>query len=89
MMMTIKTDKPFIKKANKYFKKDPALKKAYLEFANKILNNPFDPSLKSHKLSGNLKDRYACSLTHDIRITFKLSDDTVYLLNIGTHDVVY
>ncbi|MBF0459098.1 MAG: type II toxin-antitoxin system mRNA interferase toxin, RelE/StbE family [Nitrospirae bacterium] len=87
--MTIKADKPFIKKASKYFKKDPTLKKEYLDFASKIVNNPFNPSLKTHKLSGNLKDRYACSLTHDIRIVFTISDDTIYLLNIGSHDEVY
>ncbi|MCG6553670.1 MAG: type II toxin-antitoxin system mRNA interferase toxin, RelE/StbE family [Candidatus Magnetominusculus sp. LBB02] len=87
--MTIKADKPFIKKVSKYFKKDQALKKEYLDCVSKIIKNPFDPSLKTHKLTGNLKDRYACSLTHDIRITFTLSGDTLYLLNIGSHDEVY
>ncbi|MBF0457613.1 MAG: type II toxin-antitoxin system YafQ family toxin [Nitrospirae bacterium] len=89
MPMTIKTDKPFTKRAKKYLKKDPNLKKIYLEFASKILNDPFDPLLKTHKLSGNLKDRYSCSLTHDIRVIFKLAGDIVHLLNIGPHDEVY
>ncbi len=54
-----------------------------------LKDNPFDHSLKTHMLSGNLKGRYACSLTHELRIIFKLTEDTIHLLNIGNHDDVY
>ncbi|MCI4624929.1 MAG: type II toxin-antitoxin system mRNA interferase toxin, RelE/StbE family [Candidatus Magnetoovum sp. WYHC-5] len=54
-----------------------------------LKNNPFGPSLKTHALSGNLKGSYACSLTHELRIIFKITEGTIHLLNIGTHDEVY
>lgn len=57
----------------------------------KILNsNPCDPKLKTHKLSGKLKNKYAFSVESNIRIIFKfLSKNTVLLIDIGTHDQVY
>ncbi|MEO5358504.1 MAG: type II toxin-antitoxin system mRNA interferase toxin, RelE/StbE family [Nitrospirae bacterium YQR-1] len=54
-----------------------------------LQENPFATSLKTHFLTGSLKGRYACSVTRDIRIIFELSEDTVHLLNIGSHDEVY
>ena len=35
----------------------------------KLKNNPFDESLKTHKLKGDLKEFYACSLDYQYRIT--------------------
>ncbi len=45
--------------------------------------------LHTHPLTGNLKGKYACSLTHDLRIVFKLASDTIHLIDIGSHDEVY
>ncbi|QWR77926.1 type II toxin-antitoxin system RelE/ParE family toxin [Candidatus Magnetomonas plexicatena] len=81
--------KPFVRKASKITKNSPPLTAKLSKTLETLRDNPFTPSLKTHKLFGNLSDRYACSLTEDIRITFKLSDDTVHLLNIGSHDIVY
>ncbi|MBF0520854.1 MAG: type II toxin-antitoxin system YafQ family toxin [Nitrospirae bacterium] len=60
-----------------------------MHFTEKITSDPFDASLKTHALSANLNGKYACSVTHDIRIIFKLTQDTVHLLNIGSHDEIY
>ena len=59
--------------------------------AEKLTNNPFENSLKTHKLKGNLSDFYACSLTYQYRIvlTIEVRDEEVILVNIGTHDEVY
>ncbi|KJU85683.1 plasmid stabilization system protein, partial [Candidatus Magnetobacterium bavaricum] len=56
---------------------------------NLLRQDPFSPSLKTHPLSGFLKGLYSCSLTHNIRIVFKINNDIVHLVNIGTHDEVY
>ncbi len=45
--------------------------------------------ISTHPLTGELKGKYACSLTHDLRVVFKLYDDIVHLLDIGSHDEVY
>ena len=55
--------------------------------------NPFTPSLKTHKLQGKLKDAYAASAGYDLRIIFDLSkidgQNCIVLLSVGTHDEVY
>ncbi len=53
-------------------------------------NNPFEPSLKTHKLSGKLKDYWSFSIEYDLRIIFYFSDkEKVVLVDIGTHKEVY
>jgi len=58
---------------------------------DKLADNPFDNSLKTHKLKGNLSDFYACSLTYQYRIvlTIEIRNEEIVLVNIGTHDEVY
>ena len=63
------------------------------QFREKLLlfvDNPFDPRLKTHKLTGGLEGRWAFSVAYDCRVVFRfLSDDTVLLIDIGSHDDVY
>lgn len=73
----------------KLLKKNQNLKKAYTELYVRLANNPFDPTLHTHALTGELKGKHACSLTHELRVVFKLHDDIVHLLDIGAHDEVY
>jgi addiction module RelE/StbE family toxin len=50
--------------------------------------NPFDPKLKTHKLSGRLREFWAFSIDYKYRIVFEFaSDDLVYFHAVGTHDV--
>ncbi len=50
----------------------------------------FDPRLRTHKLSGRLKDLWAFSVTRDIRVIFEfLGADAVLFHSIGPHQVVY
>ena len=88
-MWKIDPDKTFLRRANKLLKKNPNLKKKYTELYIKLANDPFDLTLHTHALTGDLKGKYACSLTYELRIVFKLSDDIVHLLDIGSHDEVY
>jgi addiction module RelE/StbE family toxin len=87
--MKVKPDKTFLKRAKKLLKKNPNLKKAYEELYIKLASDPFDPSLHTHALTGQLKGKHGCSLTYELRVIFKLYDDTVHLLDMGTHDEVY
>lgn len=88
-MMRLELEKPFRKKSKKLLKKNPSLKDLYENLLAKLANDPFDPNLHTHPLTGELKGKYACSLTHDLRVVFKLYDDIVHLLDIGSHDEVY
>lgn len=87
--MTIKPDKVFLKRANKLLKKQPLLRESYMNLYAKLSSDPFDPSLHTHALTGELKGKYACSLTYELRVIFRLYDDIVHLLDIGSHDEVY
>ena len=53
-------------------------------------NNPFDPKLRTHKLSGKLKDLWSFSIEYDLRVIFYFVDDQRTLfIDIGTHNEVY
>ncbi|MBF0520383.1 MAG: type II toxin-antitoxin system mRNA interferase toxin, RelE/StbE family [Nitrospirae bacterium] len=88
-MRNLDADKPFLKKLGKLLKVSPELIDKTDTVFDLLQENPFTPSLKTHPLTGSLKGKYACSVTKDIRIIFELLDDTVHLLNVGSHDEVY
>ena len=53
-------------------------------------NDPFDPRLRTHKLSGKLNELWSFSLAYDLRVIFYfLPQNRVMFENIGTHDEVY
>ncbi|TSC95004.1 MAG: hypothetical protein CEN87_16 [Parcubacteria group bacterium Licking1014_1] len=50
-------------------------------------NNPFTSSLKTHKLSGKLKEHWSFVIGGQYRIIFIFEDNNVIFLDIGTHDI--
>ena len=67
---------------------------AELQAALELLEtDAFDPSLRTHKLHGELKDSWACSAGYDLRIVFGFVQhegvEAILLKAIGTHDEVY
>ena len=87
--MQIKATPSFLRQANRLFRRNPSTKDHFKAAVDKLARDPFDPSLKTHKLKGDLKEFWSCSLTFELRLRFKLSDDAVELIDIGTHDEVY
>ncbi len=57
----------------------------------KIANDPFEPSLKLHRLQGNLEKFHTVRLTYEYEIVLVLLiiDEQIILVDIGTHDDVY
>lgn len=88
-IMRLELEKPFRKKSKKLLQKNPSLKPVYESLLSKLSADPFDPRLHTHALTGDLKGKCACSLTYELRIVFRLYDDVVHLLDIGSHDEVY
>jgi len=83
---------------------DPSFKRAYKKridagserearFRSKLgmfMNDPFDSSLRTHKLAGKLKDYWSFSIEYDLRVIFYFEDaETAVLVDLGTHDEVY
>jgi len=63
---------------------------------NQLAADPFHPTLKTHKLSGELAGIWACSIDYNYRILFEFiispneaEEDAILLLNMGSHDDVY
>jgi len=54
----------------------------------KFLENPFDKSLKTHKLTGKLSSYWSFSINYHLRILFEFIDSkTVGFIDIGTHEI--
>jgi mRNA-degrading endonuclease YafQ of YafQ-DinJ toxin-antitoxin module len=55
-------------------------------------SDPFESKLKTHRLSGKLKDMWSFSLDYNLRIVFYFTKDKpkkAVFIDIGTHDEVY
>lgn len=76
----------FLRRLKKF---GPNEKAAVTEALERLVAHPRDARLKTHKLTGNLKDSWSCSAGYDLRIVFDWQGDTVTLLDVGTHDEVY
>jgi mRNA interferase YafQ len=85
----------FTRSFKKITKRNPQLRDRITEVLMLLAADPFTPSLKSHKLTGNLEGLWSCSVAYDCRVIFEFSgeDDVlevfILLVNIGNHDEVY
>lgn len=87
--MELQFSTEFLKRIKKIKKQNKSL---FLKVEHKInlFNmNPNHPSLRLHKLGGDLKDSWSLSIDKSIRIIFYYSNDLIVLVDIGTHDQVY
>lgn len=79
----------YTKVFRKNLKKFPKSQYKFLIEREKIFReNPFDPRLKTHKLSGKLAKFYSFSVSYHWRIIFHVEENNVVIFdNIGTHEV--
>jgi mRNA-degrading endonuclease YafQ of YafQ-DinJ toxin-antitoxin module len=57
-----------------------------------FIADPFDSRLKTHKLSGKLKDLWSFSIEYDARVLFYFTKEKpkrAVFIDIGSHDEVY
>ncbi len=80
-------------KPEKLSKKNPNIAVNIQTTLTLLTTDPFHSQLKTHKLKGDLKDSYACSVGYDLRIIFTFVEyekrQAILLESIGTHDEVY
>ena len=90
-MFEIILTKSYRKKAVKFIKSHPDLKKKYKVTLLLLKENPFHPSLKLHQLQGDLSEFRSISLTYKFRIliTLRIKNNQIILVDIGTHDELY
>ncbi|MFH1075440.1 MAG: type II toxin-antitoxin system mRNA interferase toxin, RelE/StbE family [Pseudomonadota bacterium] len=84
-------DSAFEKRWNKFVKGLTVKQKEQIRERLEIFKEDiFDKRLKTHRLKGNLKAYYAFSVSYSDRIVFKILDDnTIYFIEIGSHDICY
>jgi len=72
----------------KQFKKLPKNIQSLAIIKEKIFRlNPFNASLKTHKLAGHLQGYWSFSVNYQIRIVFSFKKDIAYFIIIGDHSI--
>ena len=74
-MLEVVWSSGFNRSFRKITKKTPQLKNQIVNVLRLLSDDPFTPSLKSHKLGGNLAGLWSCSVAYDCRIIFNFSED--------------
>lgn len=81
----------YLKRAQKFFKTHPQVRKQYDKVIQILELNPHHPSLRLHGLSGRLKGLSSVSINMSYRIVIELiiKDDEIIFVDISDHDKVY
>jgi len=90
-VFTVATPESFLRQARKFFKKHPDLRPRFAVVFEALRQDPFQPSLGLHPLTGKLAGCHAVRLTYSYRITLTVmvTEQEIILLDIGSHDEVY
>ncbi len=89
--MEISFDDAFKKSFRKRIK-NKAAEKDFWQRVDLFINDPFTPTLRTHKLSGTLKGYWSFSIEYDLRVVFYFTSDKpkrAVFIDIGTHNEVY
>jgi mRNA-degrading endonuclease YafQ of YafQ-DinJ toxin-antitoxin module len=89
--MEVSFSDSFKKVFNKRIKSTEIEKEFWISLEFFIID-PFDPRLKTHKLSGKLKNMWSFSIGYDLRVVFYFTKEKpkkAILIDIGTHEEVY
>ncbi len=87
-------DSSFRRAFKRVVRKNPQLERIF-EILELLVAEPFAPTLRAHKLRGQLEGLWACWVEYDCRILYTFQQDPdsdeelIVLIDIGTHDEVY
>jgi addiction module RelE/StbE family toxin len=76
-------------------RQNPQLRPQIENTLQQLVQDPLHPSLRTHKLKGDLSGRWSCSIDYSNRIVFKFiknsssNEEEIFLLALGSHDEVY
>lgn len=88
--MIIKLDSSYIKSFKKRIRNNAKLALKTRQRIKLFDQNPRNPMIKDHQLTGDKKEFRAFWITGDIRIIyFPVSKKEVLFIDIGTHNQVY
>jgi addiction module RelE/StbE family toxin len=80
----------FHKKFKKAYQKQPAKeRKRFMDQLEVFCQDPYDPTLNNHALTGLLKPYRSINITGDIRAWYEVIGDDIVFLKIGSHSELY
>ncbi len=89
-MIKISFSSSFRRTFKKRIKGNAELESRFWKKIEQFTIDPFDQSLRTHKLSGKLKDLWSFSIGYDERVLFYFTNNgDAVLVDIGSHDEVY
>ena len=93
MKRTLISSPAFVRVVKRLTRKQPAAAAVLRQTLLLLEADALDARLRTHKLKGELADRWACSAGYDLRIVFRFVQsggaESILLLTVGTHDEVY
>ena len=94
-MRTLVWSSSFVRAFKRTTRRRPDLRERIERTLRQLVEDPFHPSLRSHKLRGPLSGAWACSVSYDVRVLFEFAqnpesgEEEILLLTIGSHEEVY
>jgi addiction module RelE/StbE family toxin len=89
-MIKVSYSTSFKKSFKRKTERNPNLAERFLRRLELFTDDPYHPSLKTHKLKGELSNLWSFSIDYDLRVIFFfVKKDEVIFENIGTHKEVY
>jgi mRNA interferase YafQ len=88
-MKRIVPSKRFRRAFRRYVRRHPELRQRIEVVIEQMAVDVFAPVLETHLLKGKLEGFQSCSCGYDCRILFRIEEEEIILLDIGTHDEVY
>ncbi|MBI3195066.1 MAG: type II toxin-antitoxin system mRNA interferase toxin, RelE/StbE family [Ignavibacteriae bacterium] len=94
-MIELRYEKSFERAFKQRKKRNEELKEKIYSTLDLLSTDVHHSKLGTHKLKGDLKDLWACSIDYYYRIVFTFHQDprtnkeVILLVDIGTHDEVY
>ena len=93
MRWTLVRSTAFARAARKHLRRHPDHTEDFFEALTQLGQDPYHPSLRTHKLTGVLAESWASSAGYDLRIIFRFINyagkRAILLETVGTHDEVY
>jgi len=90
-MFELEPSSLFERRLDVFRRRHPELERRLTRLFRDLQEDPFQPHLRLHGLSGQLEGVSAVWLTYQYRVTLTIDVEhkLVTLLNIGSHDEVY
>lgn len=81
----------YLKREKRFFKKHPELISQYEKTLRLLELNPSHPSLRLHKLQGQVSELHSVSINISYRISiyFMVDEDKIVPVDLGSHSEIY